>query len=506
MVQIISPTKIMPAGLSFINSNPAIQGYSDAENLRFRQQNAQRLDDAEKQKTATENSIRNDPKLADLMRDPTDQGAPPDVATSTAPVPPTGGLSSISSASPSPPPVQANDAVPVASAPASEPPIPKLQQISSAATGPSAWDLQPSSDFGPDGPGKPSPVGDFTQSAPPIPPATEVNPVPHQPSTVTASPPQQSQSGLPTSPLSAISSNRPDRGPARLNMELARATMKANPTQAVSYLQQGTQQHAANWQDDNARSRQILELANSGKVGEAAMLARQYGEDIDPQVLSNGQARYAMMTGLDVAKAMGADHDQQWIANFTKNFMQTQDINAAMQAAGKPTVNPVKDRFKPVGTEVGGKSFTGSFDTATGTVTPGTVERAPTDGGRPPREQALIEWGMTKGIWKDAKTGWAEVHSSVTDPNKIAALKVRTVQALMKDRPNNKDTLKAAQDAADQMFDQAGLGAVRPVAASPANRQTSTLRDGREVYTDDDGKSVYYSDTNTPYTGDYEGE
>lgn len=98
---------------------------------------------------------------------------------------------------------------------------------------------------------------------------------------------------------------------------------------------------------DWKRAMEILERAESGDINGALLLSQRYGENIPPEVLTNGQARHTAKTALEYAKAYGATHDQEWMAKFTETYGTTGNVQQALRAAGQP--KPVAKEFRPLG-------------------------------------------------------------------------------------------------------------------------------------------------------------
>lgn len=268
--------------------------------------------------------------------------------------------------------------------------------------------------------------------------------------------------------------------------------------------------------------KKILDLADSGNIRQAAIEAQRNGQNIDPRVLQNGQARYAMRTAIDVSKAMGASHDQAWISKFTQAFMQNNDINAGLKAAGQPTQDPKanKNRFRMTNGDV--------IDTATGNVQKG-VGTPGGPGSRGPSAQ--IQWldRVTQIMGGDQKKALAFIAQAKSNPaSERTAIANLAKTILSNDYGVKKRALAANRSPADQAIAEAttAIRTIQVPGASGAddsasdymidgqddatgagdNRQTMQLENGSNVYTVDGGQTWYNSDDDTPYTGGYEGE
>lgn len=534
MVEIINPTRMMPRGLQFVSANPAIESGRQARQdiqsgWRFEQEKKDR-----QQQDETDEALK-----GELQKwiDAEDGGYQPNGQPFT-PQGPLHDIRSYQPPSPSTPPLPPvvepmppADA-PVAPAPAPSsppdggPPIPKMQPTPlPAASPPNAWDLQPSNDFGPGGMGARSDAG---APMPPIAPAKQVNPVPHQPPVqVAQADTTATDMPAPVSPLSQVRSSRPDQ--SRLPLNVARALANVNPRESLKYLTQASTQKYNDWQHEGEITRQVLDLADQGQMDKALSLARQYGETIDPRVLANGNARQVMRIALDVGKAAGADHDQAWMEKFTQAMMQTGDIKAALQAAGRPTAPIKTGRYK--------QSPTGDvLDTATGTVQKGVGTPALGKGaGQVP---AQIQWfDRVAKVLGSEKAALEWMGRAKTNPASERTAVVQLARALMdKDMTIGRRAREAGKSPAQLAMDEAAAavqafkasetplsqdgGASAPAAPSPASPAATPFGgsgdpygEGAQWHVNDageydaytlDGGKTWWNPDGQPFSGDYE--
>lgn len=509
MVQILSPTRLMPGGLSFINSNQAIKGYAENERLRMDQAQEGRQSERhgwEKEDRANEAAYdaAAGEAVSDALQAPPTINPPPAAPTTplTPPQPqPRPGLSGITSAPIMP-----------AAAPQAAPPT-------------------------------------AAAAAPVTPPAA---PGPQLDATATAAMQREMAENPPAQGLSAITSGAQPQKRPNIGMSMAGklAGKKGQGRAALSHYQAGQQQT----EGEHATALKILELAEAGQVEQAMMLARQSGEEIDPRVLQDGKARRNMRTTLEMAKFAGAEHDPAWMEKFMQSYSQSGDLQTALAAAGKPVAVPKKaNTYKPVtivkrdktkgpkGEEiVSERRVHGAMDTTTGDFSESELE-APTPTGAGGREAALpadarlAEWGIKNKVWADAKTAFAAIRQARSNPNQIGIEKAKMAGRLLENtmesgvnryttakqaalRAEGKDDeaaawndVKSAQAMADEVWK--GVGAAESPMTAPEDEAPAEQRvegEGVEngqpvqIYTIDGGQSWWHVDGDTPYTGDFE--
>lgn len=269
MVQVITPTRLMPGGLNFITSNRAIAGYHAEGDFQNRQNQDDRAqEDQEYQRRAREIDAAEDesyyPSSADAPMPPGRTGevtvGEPTLAPSPAPEPPRG-LAALSSA-----------------------PAPAALQTPYAPTTPAP-----------------------AEAAPPL------------------------SAGTGKTGLSAIST-RPEAGAReRAIAESMRARGPKSGLNRKAYDMEKRADAAADAKFTNGLA--ALDRYAKGDVAGGDAIVRQYGVDFPPQVRQDADYAQSLSTMGAATRALGQSGNQKFMGTFMEVFNQTRDPAAAMKAA-----------------------------------------------------------------------------------------------------------------------------------------------------------------------------
>lgn len=403
MAQILSPTRIMPGGLRFVDSNIAVDRMNvQAGQRRAEEEGERRTKRHEWDKEDREIQKKRDKLEADTINE--EFAPPPMEMPSEAPQ------------GDSPPP-----APPTPIPAPQDPPIPAMQRTPSSRSfsSPQEFGLIPAA-MTISEPIAPRPGAGLStvSSAPPVqaapPPAT----MPKAPSAEQHPDVIGVTDGYETDlaePAAAggmeeikVSASRPQglnvvrsTNPyvdfqRKLAQRYAQAGLGREAMTAYQGYRTGEQSaEDADWK----RAIDILDRAEKGDVNGAILMAQRYGEDIPPEVLANGELRRVSRMGLEYAKTYGATHDPAWIQKFTETLMQTGSEQKALTAAGQPVAKP-KQGYRPLGftmTPAGDL-----LDRDTGKVTRGAGTPRTGGSASQPREITLFNW-MTTPINKGGR-------------------------------------------------------------------------------------------------------
>jgi len=456
MVQIISPTRLMPGGLNFIRSNPAIDGYQNQGDYLARQDQNDRAEknqgytDRDRQRQQDEEDAIGG-ALDDLLPPYADVNAQPD-NTGTVII---GEPEAYDGAAvPTPSPITVSDV----------PPQRERRQGLAAVT---------------------------ASAAPPTPSMPTSAPAPAPAPRSDVPPPLSSGTGR--TGLNAVRAQRPA---GEIDNRMARALAKVSPSKALSHLKSADAAVKVSAEEDLRRTIEILDAADTGDINKAMTLAKHYGEDIDPQVLSNGEARRAMRTTAEVAKQMGAGHDQAWMEKFADSFTRTQDINTAIKAAGKPTAAPAAKGMYSM------NSKGDVLNTGTGAVQRG-AGTAGGAAGTELREVRLFNW-LVKERGIPEKLAQDMIFQVKTNPgamvNTIASMERALINQGVDPIEARKEAQKSYTEAKKFLQKQDGPAADEtPSDDDKADAQWGKTPSGDRIYTLDDGDTWYNEDDDTRY-------
>lgn len=470
---IATPIRIMPGGLQMPRGNAALDGYyRDRQDSRQEAEEGRRVSDqaeVERQRQVerdTEAMIR---KSLQESEETPESDVFSDPATSPAP---SGRLSTVSS---EPLPAQP------ASAPA---PAQRATSLSSVSTAPKAAATAPAqTDSGLGAVSSEMPMEEISVNS--------------------------SRGGAP--------GNRRAGALGRINSlegSLSRNLMQVNPREVLKYRQSTHARSLKEIEDENAKELEVLKMAHAGDVEGATMLARQYGIDVDPQVLSNGELREAGIYAAETAKSVGADHDEAWIQRFAENFLQTRDARAALKAAGQPSKRPAKPgTYRPTTTIKGGKAYAGAFNTTDGTTTVGDQEvpmpgRAG-GGGSAGKEVAMMDFLVSKGIVDGAteqekyRAAAKWVQTAKSNPNARTNMMVQAASRMAANDAFARNATRAGKDPMTEAMAQ--VQSAVAAAEGGSDPQFFDLPDGKRVFTTD-GRTYYYADGTGQYEGEFESE
>lgn len=463
MVQIITPTRLLPGGLQFLNSSQAIKGYREAEDLKI----AQHGDQRSQQDQEYEQWQRDREKKLDQVDAETVNGMPsgeigaeedaPSPWESSSPRHVRGWDEQPSSAPAPTPDVSGGRLSSISSTPTAAeaaPPIPQMQDTSGIHLEPtksgswaqsgtrpsklSALNLMPGFDgTGTDANGTPTapPPGAAPAPMPTIPVATRPEPqMAQDPVAQPASvaPPQAGPAPITGGKLASVRSGMTAPG---LDRKLAQGYAKAGlGSAAVGALHKSIAGEKQDYDTESKRALEILDMAEKGDIDGAMLMGQRYNYNIDPQVLSNGKARRIMRTTVEMAKAANASHDQAWQQKFAESYGTSGDIQTAMQAAGKPTAPPQKvGTYKPITVNKGGKDVVGTYNTTSGATGP-ELGNAPikNPNQRQTNEQINFSW-MTRPVSEGGRGMTPQQADKIINEVKNnPGAKVNAVAALMR--------------------------------------------------------------------------
>ena len=400
MVQIITPTRLMPGGLRFVDSNIAVDrmntqaGVRRANNADDRAQKEQGYRD-EDRVTEKEDDRREADAIVEAYNPPPTEAPVPSAA------PP------VSRPAAAPERAQGIAGVSSAIAPAQAAPPPAV--MPQAGSGPDVIGVTDGYETDTVAPAV-APL-----AAPPAGGMEEIK--------VAAERPQTLQRVKSTDPYTEF-----QRSLAQRHAKAGRGG------KAVAAHTAALQGDIKNEDEDYRRDIEILDLLDAGKPDQALLRSQQRGVQIPREVRENGEIRRVIRTTADYAKDRGALHDDPWKQKFTETLIQTGSEQKALAAAGTPKAKP--SAFRPLGYVM---SPTGDmYSRDTGAVKKGVgTPRAGGGGARPPAKVAMAEWLVENKVAKTRAEAWDRVNAAVTNPRLMEIEKNKTASRLLERSMDN---------------------------------------------------------------------